>query len=194
MVINERVKGSQFLSDPDVSNIRVAVVGNATSILDSGHGRQIDACDVVIRMNLGVPISPSNQGKRTTVLAFSSYQLVRNLAQDFGCPSLFWMSPNEREKYTGSPEMHFYDLDRWENLRKELGARPSVGAMLLDYLDGKGVQLAELFGFDFKETSTFYLRKPHRGPHSFEAERERTKMLCDRNGWIFHGTIGGGQI
>lgn len=54
-----------------VSGQRVAVVGRALSLVDSGEGERIDAADVVVRINARLPLdagTPEDRGERTDIV------------------------------------------------------------------------------------------------------------------------------
>jgi hypothetical protein len=173
-----------------VAGKSVSVVGNAASLLARDHGAAIEGRDVVIRMNRSLPIDPRSQGRRTDVLAFSTFRIVADIYTRFGARKLLWMSPKLRFRAgeLGVPEgVGFYDLGRWEALHARLGARPSVGAMVLDWLSACDPREVAIFGFDFKRTPTSYQTKEHVGPHDYAAEQVFCEALVARHGWHFVG-------
>ena len=53
------------------NNKTVAIVGNGMNVYDKNNGELIDGHDIVIRMN-HVPMKhPKNEGKKTTIIAFT---------------------------------------------------------------------------------------------------------------------------
>jgi len=169
-----------------VAGRSVSVVGNAASLLARDHGAAIDARDVVMRMNRALPTDPRSQGLRTDVLAFSTFHFVADIHARFGACELLWMSPKRRAgaARSGMPDgVAFYDLGRWEALHARLGARPSVGAMVLDWLSAGGPREVVIFGFDFKRTLTAYQAQQHVGPHDYAAEEAFCETLVARHGW-----------
>jgi len=166
---------------PEVKGKKVAVVGNAASLLQQRHGSAIDECDVVVRMNRGLPREPSSQGTRTDILAFSVFEGVKDIYHLFKARYLMWMSPKSRDAASG--DFLFYDLNRWANLNALLGARPSVGAMVLDFVSSLDPDGVEIYGFDFKRSLTHYQDRQHIGPHDFFAEERFCEDLARERNW-----------
>ena len=174
----------------------VAIVGNASSILDRNDGALIESHDLVLRMNRGLPVSRQAQGVRTDILTFSIFPWVAAVWARFGARHFMWMSPKCRDETYATPlppDLRYYDLDRWNALAERLSARPSVGAMSLDAMSPDAMSLdlvraagprqATLFGFDFKTTGTFYENFQHVGPHDYERERTYCAELLNTPGW-----------
>ena len=165
----------------------VSLVGNAASLLSTNLGEQIDA-GCVVRLNSGIPIRPTAQGRNIDIHCFSTRSsLEQNLRKAPWRVRLrrrylnnafsVWMSGSERETCT-DPQQAFMPLDMREDLLRRFGANPSVGASTLHMLSELTGAEIRLFGFDFKETTTFYRRRENRGPHNWEAERDYAMMLC----------------
>jgi hypothetical protein len=170
----------------DIAGKTVAVVGNARSLLAAAHGAAIDAHDLVLRMNRGLPAAAGAQGRRTDILAFATFDGVADIHESFGARWHVWMSPKGRDAAPRSrlpPMTEFYDLDRWQALHDRLGSRPSVGAMVLDHLSAKGPQGVTVFGFDFKRSDTFYQQTQHIGPHDYRSEEALCEQLVRANRW-----------
>jgi hypothetical protein len=165
----------------DLRDKTIAVVGNAQSLLQHTHGQEIERHDIVIRMNRGLPRMPDAQGVRTDVLAFSILQVVADILEQFNARAAIWMSPKYRAGAKGRFE--FYELERWHALRAKLGARPSVGAMILDYVGSKSVGGVSMFGYDFKRSLTIGYDQQYLGPHDFRAEEEYCAGMANRSGW-----------
>lgn len=170
-----------------VSGRTVAVVGNASSLLALDHGGAIDAHALVVRMNRGLPMAPASQGRRTSILAFSTFAKVADIIPAFDADHLVWMSPKRRDEAAAlgalSAGVRFYDLSRWRRLSDRLGARPSVGAMVLDLMDQHAPGKVTIYGFDFKQSPTFYTPKDHIGPHDYRAEKLFCEALVSLRGW-----------
>lgn len=161
----------------------IAVVGNASSLLDANHGSEIDTHDVVIRMNRGLPKNREKQGQKTTILAFSVFPQIADIYPQFGADKLIWMSPKLRDEAPTDLDLEFYSLELWDILHAKLGARPSVGAMVLDYVSTFGSQSVDIYGFDFKRTTSTYLEAPHIGPHNYQAEEAFCLSLVNERNW-----------
>jgi len=167
---------------------KIALVGNASSIFDFKNGSRIDACDVVIRMNAGFIKNPDSQGKKTDILALSLALNVEDIVKEFNPKLVIWAT-SKRNLMPQNYKNNFFNfclhpLIIWFKLRIRLNARPSTGAIMVNYLtkycDSDKI---ELFGFDFFKTKTFYNQIHHIGPHAPSKEEKFFKNL------IFSGRI-----
>ena len=164
----------------------IALVGNSTSLLTAPHN--IDAHDVVIRMNRGIYVArESNRlGKKTDVLLCSVIKpemkhLVREIRH------VMWMSRERRHMlnsefsyYAGL--IYLYPIEWWEELYVEIGSRPSCGAMGIDLLSrfiGSGE--IKLYGFDFWRSPTTYTGSVRTGPHCPAAEESFARRRVPNN-------------
>jgi len=170
-------------------NRTIAVVGNASSIMDKEHN--IDKHDIVIRMNEGVP-NPQNYryiGKRTDVLALSLDVDKYLIKMGFKPTFILWCTPKYREYISQYLQDNaiFYPIENWNVLEKIIKGRPSTGAMVLDfinnYIDFKELHL---YGFDFMKTPTWYTDEIHVGKHNYINERIYVKKLLEANRKVFY--------
>lgn len=164
-----------------VAGRNISLVGNAASLLSSRFGAQIDE-GCVVRLNSGVPIRPAAQGRRVDIHCFSTrssflYNMkrapwrVRLKSRYFDRAFSVWMSAKERD-LCENPQQAFYPMAMLNDLSARLGASPSVGSRALHMLTELTDSEVCLFGFDFKESTTYYRQKENRGPHDWAAERE----------------------
>lgn len=178
----------------DLNGRSVAIVGNAQSLIGAGYGAEIDAHEIVVRMNRGVPEDPASQGARTDLLVFAKLAGVTNVWRKFNARAYMWMSPKGREdaELAIPPEMapwlSYYDLERWQRLQARLGARPSVGAMTIDHLDGQDARSVTIFGFDFKRTKSVDEVVSHIGPHDYTQEQAYCLDRAAARGWTFRAS------
>ncbi|TCU21215.1 hypothetical protein EV130_11172 [Rhizobium azibense] len=169
-----------------IAGRRVSLVGNAASLLTTRFGQQIDdGC--VVRINSGVPIRPAAQGRRIDIHCFSTrssflYNMgraswrVRLKRRYFDGVFSVWMSAMERE-LCEDPQQAFYPIALLDDLTARLGASPSMGSRALHMLTELTEAEIWMFGFDFKESVSYYRRKDNRGPHDWAAERDYTYSL-----------------
>lgn len=169
-----------------IAERRVSLVGNAASLLSSRFGAQIDdGC--VVRLNSGVPIRPAAQGRRVDIHCFTTRSSfldnmkraswrVRLKSRYFDGAFSVWMSAKERD-LCDDPQQAFYPTALLNDLMARLGALPSVGSRTLHMLTELTDAEIRLFGFDFKESTTYYRQKENRGPHDWAAEREYAYSL-----------------
>ena len=175
-----------------ITGRRIAVIGNAQSILEHQYGSDIDSHDVVIRLNLGSIVDQVSQGSRTDILGFSFPQVTSSwVEQNLGRPKLIWLTPKNRDNsaYFDSfkQNIYYYPISRWEKLSKAIkNGRPSSGLMMIDLVQIMQPKEINLFGFDFKKTKTYYLKNDHVGPHSWDLEEKLvTKILSNNQGTIY---------
>lgn len=160
-----------------VEGKRVALVGNAASIFERSDGAEIDACDIVMRMNRGFVRDVRSQGSRTDVLCISTALDWRDLRAAFGDAAIVYGNKNRwvmtklmwRNRYS----LVYYPLDSWAKLSARLdGKVPSTGLMAIDLLR-KHLKASEirLYGFDWKQTKTYYSDKVELTGHAWDTER-----------------------
>lgn len=168
---------------------RVAIVGNAESLLGTRFGAQIDAMDVVVRINHGVVRQPVSQGRRTDVLAMSCRMLETDLLQHFDPALILWMTPRWRHLQPYSRRVMqrvcFFPGRAWRHLSQDLlgGRRPSTGFMTtMQLLQLDIAAEIHLFGFDFGVTRTFYNAPGYQTPHDYAAEARllSAQVACGR--------------
>jgi hypothetical protein len=143
----------------------VALVGSASSLLDSSFGADIDSHDWVVRINQGAfaALSPVSTGMRTdflfltltggTVTAKLTF-LVKGMRA--AAQTVVIMSPKQRT-VLGIDVSRFFPSypPAWHReLHEKLGARPSTGAMAVDLLlrTMSDSSRLNLYGFDFFAT------------------------------------------
>lgn len=177
---------------------RIAIVGNAESLQSLTKANEIDAHDVVVRMNKGVMASPDmlskHLGYRCDIYAFSGKGYAPEEAHQTEKPSVsVWMTTRKREK---APEhVEFFPEKMWNNLQMELATlsnvetekeiRPSTGLMVV-YMILKGVDYkwVDIYGFDFWQTKTFYNKKtinPNRSIQPLAEKLLMEKMLVEHS-------------
>ena len=76
-------KANEVSIDPSKS---IAIVGNASSLLDHSFGQEIDSYDVIIRLNKGFIRNPESQGTRTDILGLSCKLTKKEFMSNFFLP------------------------------------------------------------------------------------------------------------
>ena len=181
---------------------RVALVGNAQSLLDTVFGSQIDSMDFVVRMNHGVILKPISQGSRTDILAMSCRMSEPDLLRQFDPKVIFWMTPRWWHIAPYSRQVmqrvSFFSHRDWKQLSRERldGRRPSTGFMTAQLLLQLGAREVHLFGFDFGRTPTFYNAPDYKTPHDYAAEARQLRAQTAAGALTIHFPkllIDGGQ-
>ena len=95
------------------------------------------------------------------------------------------MSPKFRDQADRGTACCFYPVSYWRMLRRQLGARPSVGAMTIDLVARANPRQVTIIGFDFNRSKTVYETRTLPSPHDFTAEERHVIDLIARRSWRF---------
>lgn len=168
----------------DLAGKRVALVGNARSLAARDEGAEIDAADLVIRINRAPMPASRTHGRRTDWLALATSIGAADL--DRIRPSrLLWMSHKRKRlpwRVAASPGFYLHPLADWAGLGDRLGAPPTTGLMVIDLLAASDLAALRLHGFDFfASLSLTGSRRADQVPHDFAAERDFVEDLMRRD-------------
>ena len=156
-----------------IHNQHIALVGNAQSLLKNNYGPIIDTHDVICRYNRGVNIiNASAQGKRTHIAFYSPPSNYKDIETD---AHVVHVTPKHRDIEYNKQFDHIpahYTMMSMD--------RPSTGAISINWLLSLEPASITLFGFDFKQTPTYYDTDRMHEPHDFDAERSYVLDLVDR--------------
>jgi hypothetical protein len=178
------------LSDPqeallaELAGRRVSLVGNARSLAGGTEGEEIDAADLVIRLNASPQPAARSHGTRTDWMAMSKWVAPEIL--DARAPRRFLWMPTKLRRLTwrvaSSPGFVLRDTARNRRLRAELGAPATTGLLTIDLLASSDMAHATIWGFDFfASLSLSGRRRPEDVPHDFNAERAWVEALVARD-------------
>lgn len=158
----------------------IAVVGNAESLFGKGHGWLIDTNDIVCRFNAGAIVKdPDSQGTRTDVAIMSPPHIwsdtIKQLNDTYNdTVTIVHLTSRFRgPDYIKTPS---HVNKRFE---KDLGSRPSSGALLVNLLTRHtNASKIRLYGFDWKNTPTYYNgNQISNGPHNYDVESTWMRKL-----------------
>lgn len=153
----------------NLKNKKIALIGNSKNLLKKKNW-DIDNYDIVIRLNiLPTPELKNYLGSRCDILMLS-HAPINLLNNSF---IKIWMSPKNRH-FTNYSEgvVYHYPIKWWNALFEKLNARPSTGAMALDFLVRILPELEiELLGFDHTYENVWYNNIYQGRVHNFEKER-----------------------
>lgn len=166
---------------------RVALVGNARALAGQAHGAEIDAADLVIRINRAPMPSAVSHGTRTDWLALATG--IGGVELDRIRPGrILWMSHKRKRlpwRVATSPGFYLHPLAAFRRLKSTLGAPPTTGLMMIDLCAASGLAALTLYGFDFfASLSLTGSRSAAQVPHDFAAERAFVEALAARDARI----------
>ncbi|HEY0212560.1 MAG TPA: glycosyltransferase family 29 protein [Paenirhodobacter sp.] len=157
----------------DLAGRRVALVGNARALAATAHGADIDAHDLVVRINHAPMPAPVSHGTRTDWLALAVRLGAADNARLHPARRL-WMSHKRKRldwDTATSPGFYLHPLADYAGLRARIGAPPTTGAMLIDLFSRSDMAGLTLFGFDFFASQSLSgSRTAEQVPHDFSAE------------------------
>ncbi|MFC3060647.1 glycosyltransferase family 29 protein [Paenirhodobacter populi] len=171
----------------DLAGRRVALVGNARALADTMHGAEIDAHDLVVRINRAPMPSPESHGLRTDWLALAVRLDAAERAR-LHPARILWMSHKRKRldwDTATSPGFYLHPLADYRALKARIGAQPTTGAMLIDLFSRSDMAGLTLFGFDFfASLSLSGHRTAEQVPHDFSAEARYVFDLMGRDSRI----------
>lgn len=168
----------------------VAIVGNAKSLLESDYGHYIDRSDIVIRINRANILNAQAQGTKTHIWATSfSYPFGHHQQ---GYQFCIWLTPMfhsnlcyPHNKIFSDKLIYLYDFKDFCHLEKRLGAYPTSGMMLIDFITKyTHFKKLDLYGFDFFKTPNMYENvdfKNNHKFHDFEKEEQFIHALLHKD-------------
>ena len=173
----------QALRD-DLDGQNVAIIGNSRALAQGSAGDRIDASDLVIRINRAPMPSAISHGSKTSWLALST-SLSRAQASLINPDRILWMShKRKRLPYwvARRPGFFLYPHTEFHTLSDRLGAPPTTGAMIIDFVVSSTAASIDLYGFDFfSSLSLTGRRTAAQLPHDFAAEKAWVQALADRD-------------
>ena len=157
----------------DLAGKSVALVGNARALAAGDAGAEIDAHDVVIRINRAPMPNAHSHGTRTDWLALATSLNGADRAR-IQPGRILWMSHKRKRLDWHSAQsdgFYLHPLADYAALKTRLGAQPTTGVMLIDMLARSGLARLDLYGFDFfASLSLSGSRSADKVPHDFAAE------------------------
>jgi len=184
---------------------KVALVGNAESLLFQHKGSDIDNHDVVCRINLGPNLcGTKSHGNKTDVLFFSmpEWATADNKLNSTvikihtgHCFNPSFMTDEEQQNFSPLIKTHyFFPKEKFDFLKRQIGYTrhktwPSTGATAFYMCVEANPKELNLYGFDFKKSFTFYHNDKTGDPrtsrdkkrkHNWELEKDWTMRLINQ--------------
>lgn len=141
----------------------IAIVGNAKSLFDKKYGDEIDSHDVVIRINRGLEICTNprlriSHGGKVDVWCFNLYRSLENFDRVMKnrIPQHYKKLQMNYEPYSTK-----FDSSMSEDAIKEIlhifaPKKTTTGFRILHYMTKFNPASVNVYGFDWKETPTYY--------------------------------------
>ena len=190
-------------------NKTLAIVGNGMNVYNKNNGELIDGHDIVIRMNHVPMKNPKNEGKKTTIIAFtgggrSLGKLNRKkLYKKFDDNDLKILALNNNgltkiKRDNKGWENYFYVGDHIkEYCTSQTEAKPSAGYLTIHYINNHHKpKYVSVFGYDWKKTRSNWhpevIKKDRNGDvisrhtHNWRKEEEICKAIIKSNKWELH--------
>lgn len=148
----------------------VAVIGNARALLQTRQGAEIDAHDIVLRINEAPALGTPGGGSKLDWIATSMPTRHDNT------PTVLWIGRKVRKipySLMTSGRLFVYSRMRRDALSSDLSARASTGIMVVELLLRSPASSIELYGFDFYASRS--LSGDHTidtTPHAYDEERK----------------------
>jgi glycosyl transferase family 29 (putative sialyltransferase) len=162
----------------------VALVGNARALAETELGAEIDAADIVIRINRAPMPAAASHGSHTTWLALAT-SLPRADLERVSPARVLWMSPKRKRlslRLARRADFYLYPLTAFRALQQRLGGPPTTGAMLIDLLSTTEAAEIRLYGFDFFASQSLSGRRSAKQvPHDFTSESAFVQDLIARD-------------
>ena len=156
-----------------LSGKSVALVGNARALADGRMGPEIDAHDIVVRINLAPMPAGESHGTRTDWLGLAT-RIGSEDRTRIRAGRILWMSHKRKRldyESATSPGFYLHPLEDYAALQDQIGAQPTTGAMLIALLLRSDLARLDLYGFDFFASKSLSgSRSAEQVPHDFSTE------------------------
>ncbi len=160
----------------------VALVGNARSLSQHRLGAEIDAADLVIRLNAAPIPDRASHGSRTDWIGLST-PLPASVLAARAPRRVLWMTPKRHRLpfgLTRHPGFHLNPLT--PALHAALTGPPTTGLRMIDLLARSHAARVTLYGFDFfASLSLSGSRTAAQVPHDFAGEQAFVRALIARD-------------
>jgi len=161
----------------------VAIIGNAQSLFNKTYGKEIDSHDVVIRINRGIETcfnntALSSHGKKLDVWVFNLYRTLEKF--DIANQDKFH-TPYKRLQMNYTPILGKIDSSISQEAQDEIVGmfspkKVTTGFRILHYMTKFDPSKVSVYGFDWKETPTFYIK--HRSTTDLSHDYAKEKQYC----------------
>lgn len=165
------------------NNKTIAVIGNAKSLFDKSYGKEIDSHDIVIRINKGIEVCTREKdflthGSKTDLWCFNLYNKRIESFDDEMKKIL--LQTYKRMQMNVSPVSKNYDFSISYEVLKEIQnifeyrehKHVTTGLRVLHCISKYNFRSVDVYGFDWKETPTFYNLREDNRQHDYIKEKD----------------------
>lgn len=172
-------------------NKKIALVGNAVSLLQKEYGKDIDNHDIVCRINKGPLLCnqmyKKSHGMRTDILFYGNPAIISETICNLSNEIIYILTHlkyNDKKHPDGNLykiSQSQYNKFKFDSGYKEKGKWPSCGLIAILLLVELNPKFVSIYGFDWKETPTFYddKTKENEFRHDFELEKNLIKNFSN---------------
>ena len=168
----------------ELTDKSVAIIGNSRALAETSFGAEIDAADIVIRINRAPMPSGKSHGSKTNWLALAT-KLEQSEETRINPERIFWMSPKRKRLpfwVASRPGFYLNPQSDFEILKSQLNAPPTTGLMIIDLVSQSKAKAINLYGFDFfASLSLTGSRTAEQVPHDFDTEKSWVSDLATRD-------------
>jgi hypothetical protein len=161
----------------------VAVVGNAMSLFDKCYGAEIDAHDVVVRINKAAMLytrqeASKTHGTKTHVWVFWNTSEYKSFFSKVSKHIKKMHAGHQGRTPSNIQAVDFVYQDApYKELKKKSGKHnnPTTGLIILDHIASCSPKQVDVYGFDWKTTPTFTdpgMKREKSCPHDYAIEKE----------------------
>jgi len=180
----ERMSAGLSALMDDLSDKNVAIIGNSRALSGQEYGAEIDAAEIIIRINRAPMPAAISHGTRTDWLALAT-SLARSSYHSIRPRRLLWMSHKRkrlRAWVVETPGFYLHSTDRFQQLSDELASSPTTGLIIIDLVAKSDARAANIYGFDFFASQSLTgSRTAAQVPHDFGSEKLWVRALIERD-------------
>jgi hypothetical protein len=164
-------------------NKTVAIIGNAKSLFNKSYGSEIDSHDVVIRINKGIEVCSQRtnietHGIKVDIWCFNLYKSLEvfdnsmksKIPQTYKRLQMNYALPNTKFDSSISQDAINEIKDLFTPKKVTTGFR------ILHYMTKFNPKSVDVYGFDWKETPTFYIK--HKSFADVDHDYSKEKQYC----------------